>query len=398
MNQKRTYLKSSVISLALMLVMLFAMSITAAAATPTNLTQTSDSDTSVRVDWTGVAGAKYYGIQVATDQNFTNVVKQDYTTATWSYEYITGLASGSTYYVRIGYGATSSTCYANWSARLQVVTTPARVTALKFTNADSTTFTLTWPAVSGANMYTVTYNGQAYTTTSNSIKIPYVPGASSAKVASARKSASGYVSEASATYLYSGITALTKKISKSNFGFVNAWTALNDYQIGANYYGTGMEVKVYNAKTGKAKFSGTANNTTYGNVEFIKKFKYSTMYKYRVRAYIVTTDGNKIYGSWSAYRYFVTPKKCTYTTSNRKIKLSWSKLTGVTKIKVQISKSQNSGYKTCATLKGTKTSYTITKYGKKKLTKGKTYYVRVLYYNGSSKSDIVSQTSAITVR
>ncbi|HCT91904.1 MAG TPA: hypothetical protein DF613_11090, partial [Lachnospiraceae bacterium] len=135
----------------------------------------------------------------------------------------------------------------------------------------------------------------------------YASGATSAKVTSQRVSGTGYAADTTATYVYD-ISALTKKIAKSDLGFINAWTSTNVFQIGANYSGHGMEVKVYNAKTGKASFSGTAKNTSYGNVEFRSKFKYNVMYKYCARAYVTTTDGKKITGSWSSYRYLVNPK------------------------------------------------------------------------------------------
>lgn len=397
MKSKRI-MKRSMLSLVLMMVMLVAMSITAAAAEPTNVTQVSDGETSVKVQWTGVAGAKYYGVQVATDAGFTSVVYQDYTTASYAYDYITGLAAGSSYFVRVGWGADRNSCYANFSAPIEVVTTPARVATVKFVGADDSTATIAWDAVAGANVYFVEYNSQTYAVAANSCQLPYAPGVSSAKVSSARMNGAGsYVANTVGTYVYD-ISALTTKISKSNMGFVNAWTNINVFQIGANYYGHGLEVKVYDAKTGKKKFSGSAQNTSYGSVEFRNKFKYSTMYKYRVRAYVTTTDGQKIYGSWSSYRYFVNPKKCQYTTSGKKIKLSWSKLTGVSKIKIQVSNKKDSGYKTCATLSGTKTSYTISKYGKSALKKGKTYYFKITYYTKSGKKsysgDIISTGSA----
>ena len=102
------------------------------------------------------------------------------------------------------------------------------------------------------------------------------------------------------------------------------------------------------------------------------------MYKYRVRAFLTNSAGQKIYGSWSDYKTICNQSTVKYKTSGRKIKLSWGKITGASKIKIQISTKKNSGYKTAKTLSGSKTSYTITKYGKSKLKKGKTYYVRVI--------------------
>ena len=399
MNQKKGLFKSSVISLVLMMVMLFAMSITVAAAAPTNVRQTGDSDTSARVEWTGVAGARYYGVQAATDPGFTNIVYQDYTSA--QYDYVSKLATGSSYYVRVGYGADYKSCYANWSAPVEVVTTPAKVGTVKFVGAADTSVTIAWDAAPGANLYYVEYNNQTYGVADTAAMLPYEAGVDSAKVTSARVSSAGYVASTYASYVYD-LTALTSKIAKSDLGFRNAWTSINTYQFTANYYGHGLEVKVYDAKSGKKKFSKSAKNYSYGtSVEFSKKFKYNTAYKYRARAYITTTDGQKIYGKWSAYRYFVTPKKCTYTVSGKKIKLTWSKLSNISKIKIQVSTKENSGYKTCATLSGTKTSYTISKYGKSALKKGKKYYFKITYYTKSGKkqyaNDIISTGSA-TIR
>lgn len=399
MNQKKAYLKSSVMSLVLMMVMLFAMSITAAAAAPTDVRQTDDDQTYVKVEWTGVAGATYYGVQAATDPGFTNIVYQNNSSLAWAS--INQLAAGSTYYVRVGWGTKYNNCYANFSAPIEVVTRPASVGTVKFVGANDTTATIAWDAVPGANLYYVDYNSQSFPVGDTAIALPYVAGDNSATVRAARVSATtGYVATRTfgGTYV-NNLTALTTKIAKGDLGFRNAWTAINSYQIAANFYGHGFQVKVYDAKSGKAKFSGSDTYNSYGSyVSFGGKFKYNTMYKYRARAYVITTDGQKIYGSWSAYRYFVTPEKCKYTQSGKKIKLSWSKLKGVSKIKVQISTKEDSGYKTAATLKGTKTSYTISKYNKKALKKGKTYYVRILYYSGSNKGDIVSQTSAIKIR
>ncbi|MDE5965355.1 MAG: hypothetical protein K2G89_00780 [Lachnospiraceae bacterium] len=401
MKEKRVYFRQSVVALAFMLVMLFAFGVTVSAATPTGLRQTSDSETSVKVEFTGVAGARYYGYQLATDPGFTNVLDSGYMSSSWNYAYINNLGTGASYYVRIGWGTDSKNCYANFSEPIEVVTTPAKVTNVKFIGANDNAVALAWDMIPGATQYRAEYNSLSYTSATNSIWVPYDPSGYSIYVRAQRVSATGYVAEGGYAYV-SNVSALTSKISKDNFGLRNAWTGLNSFQIAANYYGHGMDVEVYDVKTGKKKFSGTANNTTYGYVEF-NKFKKSTMYKYRVRAYIITTDGQKIPGkSWSAYRYLVNPKETKYTQSGKKIKLNWSKLTGVSKIKIQVSTKEKSGYKTVATLKGTKTSYTITKYNKKALKKGKKYYVRIIYQAKSGKknydSDIYSQTSEIKVR
>lgn len=401
MKEKRVIFRHSVVSLALMLVMLFAFSVSVSAETPTGLRQTGDGETSVRVEFSGVAGAKFYGYQIATDAGFTNILDSGYTSSTFNYFSIYGLGTGASYYIRIGYGATYNGCYANFSEPIEVVTTPARVTNVKFAGADDTNVLISWDAIPGATSYRAECNSLSYAVGAvNSAWIPYDPNDTRVKIYAQRTSAAGYVAEGSYGDV-SKVSALTSKISKENFGLRNAWTSLNEFQVAANYYGHGMECAVYDVKTGKKKFSGTADNTSYGNVDF-KKFKTSNMYKYRVRAYVITTDGQKITGSWSAYRYLINPKSTKYTQSGKKIKLNWSKLTGVSKIKIQVSTKEKSGYKTVATLSGTKTSYTISKYNKKALKKGKKYYVRIIYQAKSGKknydSDIYSQTNAVTIR
>lgn len=397
MKEKRVYFRQSVVALAFMLVMLFAFSVTVSAATPTDLRQTGDSKTSVTVEFTGVAGANYYGYQVATDPGFTNVFDSGYMSSTWNSRSFYGLTAGGSYYVRIGWGTDSKNCYANFSAPIEVVTKPANVTNVKFVGANDTQIAITWDMTPGATQYRAEYNSLSYTSDTTGIWLPYDPNGSHVQIRAQRISANGYIAEGDYGDVWK-LSALTTKISKDDFGLRNAWTNINSFQIGGNYYGHGIDVAVYDVKTGKKKFSGSS---TYGYVGF-DKFKRSNMYKYRVRAYIVTTDGEKIPGTWSAYRYLINPKETKYTLGSKKIKLNWSKLTGVSKIKIQVSTKEKSGYKTVATLDGKKTSYTITKYNKKALKKGKKYYVRIIYQAKSGKknydSDIYSQTSEIKVR
>lgn len=373
------------------MVMAFAVTgITAKAATVTNLQQKSASTTSVNIEWTGVAGAKYYGIQAATDKAFTNIVYKNYTYSSTSSYYISSLATGGTYYVRIGYGADSNSCYANFSAPLEVVTKPASMGDISFVGADNTTATIQWAPVAGANLYVVKYGDLMWSTTTTSFKVPIGDGTwNTTYVIPCRQAATGYIGEGSYSYI-SKITKLTTKVSKSNFGLTNVYSSWNECDFGVVANGNGWEIQGQTVSGKKYTFKGSANSTT-SRIEIKNKIKTSKMYKYRVRAYIITTAGKKVYGSWSDYRYIVRPS-LKYTQARGKIiKLNWKKMSGVSKIKIQISTKEKSGYKTCATLKGSKTSYTIKKCGKTKLKKGKRYYVKVIYYNSKGKSaDIIS--------
>ncbi|MGN0152835.1 MAG: fibronectin type III domain-containing protein [Lachnospiraceae bacterium] len=372
--------------------------VTAKAAAPTNVKQVSDSDTSVKVQWTGVSGAKYYGYQVATDAAFTNIVDYDYYTASFTDVYVSGLTAGTTYYFRVGYGSTNKNCYANFSAPIEVVTAPADITVVKFIAADDTTATIAWDASAGASGYDIEYNNGILNTTATTYAIPIIDGASStAKVSPYRTCSTGYKAVGNTKYVYD-LSKLSVNIPKDNFGITSAYTNINVFYFGAIGYGHGYDLEGTTVSGKSYSFSGTSSL----NSEIrISSMKASRMYKYRVRAYVTNTDGVKIYGNWSDYRYICNPKDNKYTTSGKKIKLKWSKLTGVSKIKIQISTNENSGYKTCATLSGKKTSYTISKYGKSSLKKGKNYYVKVTYQYKKGKNTYTSDVygiAKVTVR
>lgn len=54
-------------------------------AAVSGLKQSSDSTTSVKVEWQALSNYKYYGYQFATDASFKNIIKQDYTTSSYTY-------------------------------------------------------------------------------------------------------------------------------------------------------------------------------------------------------------------------------------------------------------------------------------------------------------------------
>lgn len=399
MKQKNDVI-NPVISFVFIWLLLFIMRIQVEAATPGNVRQVDDANTYVKIAWDGVDGAGYYGVEAATDADFTNVVYRNYCVGSMAGNSVGNLKAGQSYYVRVGYGDTNKDCYNNWSSVLEVVTRPDKVEKVNFIGADDTTVTLSWKELGLGVDYYVTYNNQVYVTKENSIQIPYAKNVTSAVVTAGRTTASGvYTAKYKLPTSVEGLSTLTTKIPKNNFSIekenpskVYMNKAVNDFAINADYVGHGIEADIYDVKTGKKKFSGKSS--------FHDVFAYDRMYKYCVRAYVNTTDGNKIYGEWSECRYFINPKLISSyrvaINKNSKIRVAWPKLTGVSKIKVQVSTKKNKGYKTCATLKGTKRNYTITKYGKSKL-KGmrkQSYYVKVIYYAKSGgklyASDVIS--------
>lgn len=372
-------MKTSMKCLIAMFVMIMAFALTGitAQAAVTGLKQTSDSTSSVRVEWGAVSGAKWYGYQIATDKNFTKIIKEYYTTlysATFP-----GLTEGSTYYVRVGYGPAYNDCYKNWSVPLEVVTQPGAIT-VKFIDATDTTATIQYSAA-GANRYSIYKDDKTSlvgTTTSGTYTIKNLNNTMKDfyYVAGERVSSAGYVASTTQKYVY--INLLTTKIAKKDFCITDILEYTNKIMVTALYSGSGFEVEVVNAGGSKYSTKQTSTKSYKANGSQAGYFSYkpNKFLKYRVRAYVNTDAGIK-YGQWSDYRAFCEIDNAKYTYGSRKITYKWSKVNGTGKFKVQVSKKEKKGYKTFKTLKGSAKSVTINKYGKSALTKNKTYYFRI---------------------
>lgn len=372
-----------------------ATSVTAKAAV--TLQQVKAGESSVTIQWNQQTGAKWYGYEVATDATFNNIVQSDETSSTNLQ--LSGLSAGSTYYVRVGYGSDLKNCKNDMSAPLEVVTAPVEPTAVKFVGADDTTATLAYDACAGATGYDIEYNnGIVGTTTDTTYRLPVIDGAGTlVRVYPYRTSSTGF--KATGSYkLCSDFSKLTTTISKDNFGMVDALTNINVFYFAAVGYGNGVDLEAVpvNGKGNVINITGSLNSTY--SLRSDNQVTKGTMYKYRVRAYVTTTDNQKVYGNWSDYRYFINTKDSKYVSSGKKIKLKWGKLKGVSKIKVQIATSENGKYKTCKVLSSKKKTYNITKCGKKPLKRGKKYWVKITYQTKGGESDVYGVASGVTVR
>lgn len=354
--------------------------------------QTDAGETGVKVQWNAFTGAKYYGVQISDSPTFANIINKGCTNSTTTSKNFNNLAPGSSYYVRVGYGPNSNECYSNFSTPIEVVTAPSKTTSAKFTGADDTTATIEYAPCAGATGYDIKYNDEVTSTTATVYKVALMDGAGSwVEVYPYRTSSTGFKAVGSKAYI-SSVSRLTTTISKDNFGITNAYTNINTFYFAALGYGDGVDLEAVPV-SGKGKIEATGNLNSTLAIRIENKFKKGVMYKYRVRAYIVTSDNQKVYGNWSAYRYMINTKESKYKQSGKKIKLQWGKLKGCSKVKVQIATSENGKYKTCSVLKSSKKSYTITKCGKKALKKGKTYWVKILYTTKGGTSDIYGSAS-----
>ena len=160
-----------------------------------------------------------------------------------------------------------------------------------------------------------------------------------------------------------------------------------------NADGYQYEVKSANGKKTYFRATSTSSYT------YVKPFPRGIFVKARVRAYV--TVGNKVYyGAWSPYTYHASSKKVTAKRSSngKKIYLKWKKVSGASGYQVYVSTKSNGGFKKVKSLSSKKSSYTITKCGKKKLKKGKTYYVQLRYQTKVGKKKVSSKiVSSATV-
>lgn len=151
---------------------------------------------------------------------------------------------------------------------------------------------------------------------------------------------------------------------------------------------SGYQVYRYNPST--KKYVRLANVTT--NSYKISKLPSGTAYKFAVRAY-KKVSGSYYYGSFSFITTATRPGTPTLkaTPGSKKVTLSWNKQTGATGYAVYMATSQNGKYSRIATLKGS-TKVSVTKTG---LTKGRTYYFKVIAYKTVGSTNLYGAYSAV---
>lgn len=322
--------------------------------------------------------------------------------------WISGLSAGQTYYVSIAacsdydYDGNFSGITAEPSAVFDVVTAPS-TTNLNVIQSSATKNQVSakFSGVSGANYYRIgsrqTGGGITWLGASTS---PTVTTTATLSAGSSywlycypcRRSSSGFI--ASSSYDFTYFKTVSNTISTKNFGVSSAFANINVYYFEMNTgYGSsdGFQIQFKTMK-GKTKKTLTSSGTSVRVSNIIA----GNFYKYRVRTYI-NVGTTKFYSGWSGYKYIGMAKKYkgkTYskrgTNSRNRIKVNWSKINGASEYVVYISTKENSGYKKVKTLKAKTKSITITKCGKKKLKKGKSYYVKVVAKAKSGKKKVTS--------
>ncbi len=354
------------------------------------LKATGQKTQSVDLQWNTYIGDERvdsYIIYLGNDLD--NMKRKSQISSSQTHTTVYGLAPGGVYYVAVvpvnGYGNAEVALDVGEAIQIGTVPVVNPVTGLKQTSATANSITMTWSPVSGATAYDVyRYNGyndytlvgQDLTTTSHTVgglntnmSVYYFV------IAKQTVAATGITGQSSE---YTRVAMRTVPAKVTLLAITNYWQYLGEAVYGwgamSNVSGYEFELRNSNNKVLTKKDTGTSASAG------VDPFPKGVFTKARARAYI-TVDNKKIYGPWSNYLYSASTKKCTVKRSanKKKITVKWTKVKGATSYKVSMATKSNGKYKKVKTLSKKKSSLTITKYGKKKLSKNKKYFIRVEY-------------------
>lgn len=371
----------------------------AAATFTANIEQTEQKTTRIEMKWDPYISADtvgHYHILYSTDGITFGYSGYANGTTYTMYD----LAPGKKYYVKVC--AMSNDVY-HWehgdtiaeqdilaeSEMVEVATQPEVSTPSNLiqTVAKDNQISLKWDAVEGATYYSV-YRKNSYTDytkmgdvatnkctiegLTNSYAAAYVVTATTEVVTNEGKNVVSATSSYSSAITAKTLPAQTLGVSITNY-YDNIAIAYYGWSVTPNC--DGYQFQLLNTSGKKI-----ANTYVSGNSIRLDPYKKGVFLKARVRAY-VNVDGEKKFGEWSSNYYSASSKKIEVRRSanRKKIMLSWKKISGVSQYDVYVSTRQSTGFKKVKSVSGSKSSCTITKYGKKALNKNKTYYIRVKY-------------------
>ncbi|MBQ4067962.1 MAG: fibronectin type III domain-containing protein [Lachnospiraceae bacterium] len=394
-------MSKALLGLCALLVAMVAMSVVAFAddlqkpGTVTGLKQVDASTSSIEVEWTAdITPDCRYEVWLSTTGAANSFVKKtgDYGTTTPDY-YISGLSAGATYYVKViayTYDYTDSLYADNYSVTIPVVTAPNGTDNIKQTGATKNSVTLKWDKVAGATGYYIydDYFSSAdtpkllATTKTNSVTIKNLNSKNEYNFyVYAYTQAGNFIAMSSSyDYLYnSNIRFIPGKVNAKSIKVTNSYSTLKkvyfEWDEVSKVDGYEVQVNVHNKSKSVFKKTLTSSYSTYVDA---KNIAYTKWHKAKVRAY-VNINGVKKYGAWSSFAYIAHQPdviSAKQVGSKKQVKVKWDTISGSTNYTVYMSTKKNSGYKKVGTTK--KTTLTVSKIGKTKLKKNKTYYVYVV--------------------
>lgn len=339
--------------------------------------------------------------EFAEDSAFTNVTKRSGQIGTdgkvptvkpiGGKQTFNNLSSGKSYWVRYMNEGDS-----DWRETIEVVTTPKYNSGSKVSQTGCTAgaATLKWDEASGATSYEVVSNNVVLATPTGTEATINISATTNVKVYPVRTASTGYAAKNS-NYLSTGVKPAPGKIAKVKYAGTNSsgiqlkWDALE------NADGYEMQYATYKGK-GKTIVDRTDwYNYTYAYISKPKRI----LYKVKARAY-VKIAGQKFYGEWSPEKYVC--KDLTYedvklksasTRKSNKISVSWNRMSGAKKYVVYMAKDNAAGFKKIKTTK--KRAIVVSKFKKRKLTKGTNYYFKVVAVGKAGKKKFKSPSECV---
>ncbi len=406
MNKSFKAMKAMIAMVAVVFgMMAFAGTASAAGGVVTGVTQTDSSKTSVTLQWDAYIGVDiYYQIELSTDGTAFSPMSTSATSSTS--RIISGLTPGASYYAKVcaytDFYSSSKKQLVAESVPIQVYTESdlEQVSGITQTDATTNSFTMSWQPVANAVSYTVErYESGVGTAVVGTVLAPdtsiTISGVGASHAGSYRVTANSKtdngISQTGASS--SWVTMRTAPAKVQQAGMTNYYD-----NISVAYYGCtrvdncdGYQLQVQDYK-GKTLYTDTSSSASFR----ISSFWKGKFVRARIRAYI-NLGTERRYGAWSAFSYSASSKKVIVkrAANKKKITVSWKKISGADGYKVSIATSQDGKYKKVKSVGKKVGKCTITKCGKKKLNKRKTYYIKVQYLIKVGGKKISSQVAGM---
>ncbi len=339
-----------------------------------DMKQTDASTTSAGISWSCPGSEVRFKIEMSeqmSDGYWTYKEIQSSASIT-----LTKLGAGKVYYVRITpfkYNIEGWNKYTKvmgtTSQPLRIVTAPDTASAtLTHTKSSTNTIGLKWSEVPGADVYEVEYYTTSTAkmqciTTGTSVTLENLTKNASytIRVSGGRKYADGMTIAWSGDYISRGnVSVKPSKVSGVEVNYY--WQNLSEISVRNSTIecADGYQYQLYTAYKNKdSKIKTVTTSSTYPQT-YIKTsaLKKHNFYKVRVRAYALNSKNEKMYGSWSSWKY-VSPQpdvtKAKNNKSKKGIQINWDKIKGANRYVVYVSNKKDSGYKKFQTTTKTRT-------------------------------------------
>lgn len=273
--------------------------------------------------------------------------------------------------------------FEDYEFKISITVTPAKVTNISLSSNGTKTITLEWKKANGAEQYEIY---QYDTKTKKTVLIGTTEGLSWSitSLTSATQYQFQIKSIATITDETGETITLESELSDEFTAYTRPGTTQNlieenqtDTTITLNWSkvtrAEGYHIYRYNATKKEYQLIGTTSSLTYTD----RNLSSGTIYKYRVKAYVGTTDNTGGYSSLLTTG--TVPAKTTIKSikaGTKKVRIIWNKVSGANGYYIYYSTKENGEYEKGATIAGgSKTSYELVK-----LKNNTTYYFKISAY------------------